>query len=247
MPKSLPFSALLLAGLALTPACSRESQDGSRQGGSDEKQQSAQDWAALKDFTAIDATGPDDVAVTIGKGFSVRAEGDPKAIEQLNIHVTDGRLEVGRRSKWGSSYDEGAKIFVTMPAIASAALTGSGNIAIDRAEGRSLDLSLTGAGDISIGAVKVGALKADITGSGNIKLTGTADDGKLSLTGSGDIEGEGLKLGKADASLMGSGDIDFASDGPVAINILGSGDVTVKGKAQCRKSGMGPGEARCAP
>jgi hypothetical protein len=247
MPKSLPLSALLLAGLSImTPACSKESGGNAAPSGN-QGAQAAQDWSALKDFSSIEAVGPDNVAVTIGNGFAVKAEGDPNAIEKLEIKVENGRLKIGRKSQWTGSSDRGATVRVTMPSIAAVTLTGSGDFDLDRAEGKALDLSLTGSGDMEIGAVRLGSLKADITGSGSIEIAGTADEGKLSLTGSGDIDGEKLKLGKADASLMGSGDIDFASDGAVAINIMGPGNVTVKGKAQCRTNGIGPGEARCAP
>jgi len=247
MPRSLSLSALLLAGLSLmTTACSKEG-GGNAAPASGQSAHAAQNWSALKDFTAIDAVGPDDVVVIISDGFAVRAEGDPNAIEKLEIAVNDGRLKIGRKSQWTGSSDRGATVRVTMPAIAAVTLTGSGDFDLDRAEGQALDLSLTGSGDMEIGAVKLRKLKADITGSGSIEIAGTADEGKLSLTGSGDIDGETLKLGKADASLMGSGDMGFASDGPVAINIMGPGNVTVKGKAQCRTSGIGPGEARCAP
>ncbi|MGC4252883.1 MAG: head GIN domain-containing protein [Sphingobium sp.] len=243
MPRSLPLSALLLAGLCvMTPACSKESGGNAASGAS-----AVQDWSALKDFTAIEAVGPDDVVVTIGNGFAVKAEGDPNAVEKLEITVDHGRLKVGRKSQWTGSGDKGATVRVTMPAIAAVTLTGSGDVDLDRAEGKALDLSLTGSGDMEIGAVKIGALKADVTGSGSLEIAGMADEGKLSLTGSGDIDGEKLKLGKAEASLLGSGDIDFASDGAVAITITGPGNVTVKGKAQCRTSGIGPGKARCAP
>ncbi|SCW88763.1 Putative auto-transporter adhesin, head GIN domain [Sphingobium faniae] len=246
MPRSLPLSALLLAGLCLTSACSKES-GGNAASSGPRGAPAAQDWSTLKDFTAVEVVGPDDVAVTIGNGFAVKAEGDPNAIEKLEISVDDGRLKVGRKSQWVGATDKGATIRVTMPAIAAVTLTGSGDFDLDRAEGKALDLSLTGSGDMEIGAVKVGRLKADITGSGSLEIAGAADEGKLSLTGSGDIDGEKLKLGKADASLLGSGDIDFASDGAVAITITGPGNVTVKGKAQCKTSGIGPGEARCAP
>ncbi|CCW19093.1 hypothetical protein EBBID32_34550 [Sphingobium indicum BiD32] len=249
MPHSPTLSALLLAGLALsTAACSRDANDAEPASNA----AATQDWSTLKDFTAIDATGPDDVAVTIGETFAVRAEGDPKAIEQLTIAVKGDRLVIGRKSgsnwSWGrNDGNQGATIRVTMPAIRAAALTGAGDFTLDRAEGDTLDLSLTGAGDFDIGAVKLRSLKADITGAGSVKIAGTADEGRLAITGAGDIDADGLKLGKADVSILGAGNIAFASDGTVAISIMGPGDVTVKGKAQCTTSGTGPGEARCAP
>ena len=52
--RPLPFHALALAGLALsTTACSRIDTQAA-----DPAAQGTQDWAALKDFDAIDGTGP---------------------------------------------------------------------------------------------------------------------------------------------------------------------------------------------
>lgn len=249
MPRSLPLLALTLSGLALsTSACSRTDEAPTAA----EVAQSAQDWATLKDFDAIDATGPDNVSVTIGDAFSVKADGDSAAVADLDIKVRGGKLVIGRKSRgnwsWGrKNGDKGATVHVTMPAIKSADLTGAGDFDLDKAEGDSLSLSLTGAGDFRIGAVKLKTLSTDITGAGSIRIAGTADKATLSITGAGDIDGEALKVGTAKIDILGAGDIDIASDGQVAISIMGPGDVTVKGKAQCTTSGVGPGEARCAP
>lgn len=254
MPRPFYLPVLLIAGLALsTTACSRNADKTAAAPDSEQSSgASTQDWASLKDFTAIDATGPDDVSVTIAKDFSIRAEGDPKAVADLKIAVKDGKLVIGSKSKtdwsWGrKDGDKGVTIHVAMPAINAAALTGAGDFSLDRAEGDRLDLSLTGAGDFNIGSVAVKTLTTDITGAGSVKIAGTADAAKLSITGAGDINADGLKVGTADVSILGAGDIDFASDGKVAISIMGPGDVSVKGKAQCTTSGVGPGEAHCAP
>jgi hypothetical protein len=255
MPRS-PKLASLLSGAALaimalsTTACSRTDETPSTQTPTDD--QGAQDWSALKDFDAIDATGPDNVVVTIGNAFAVKADGDAKAVADLDIRVKGDKLVIGRKSKgdWNWSRkdgDRGATVHVTMPAIKSAELTGAGDFTLDKAQGDSLKLSLTGAGNFLIGAVQLKSLTTDMTGAGSMKITGSADNAKMSITGAGDIDAEGLKVGTADLSILGAGDIDIASDGRVAISIMGPGDVTVKGKAQCTTSGTGPGEARCAP
>ncbi len=212
----------------------------------------AQDWSNLRDFTAIDATGPDNVAVTIGPDFAVRAEGDAKAVAEIDMRVRDGKLVIGRKSQGNWTFGNKGEgkdvtIRVTMPAIRAAALTGAGDFELDRAQGDMLDLALTGAGDFRIGTVTLKTLSADITGAGSITIAGTVDRADLSVTGAGDIEAQALKAGSAKVSMLGAGDIGFASDGQVAISIMGPGDVTVKGKAQCKTSGTGPGEARCAP
>ena len=247
MSRSFPLLTFALSSLLLsTSACSR-TDDMPAAGGVASK---TQNWSGLRDFTAIDATGPDNVKVTISPQFSVRAQGDERAIADLDIRVKGDKLLIGRKSSttWsGPKIANRATIHVTMPAITGADLTGAGDLDLDRAEGDSLTLSLTGAGDFRIAKVKLKSLTTDITGAGSIKIAGATDRAKLSITGAGDIDGEALKIGDADVSVLGAGDIDFASDGKVAINIMGPGDVTVKGKAQCTIKGLGPGEARCAP
>ena len=243
MPRPLPLAALLAAGLALSaPACSRleERQPG---GGA----QDARDWASLRNFDAIDLTGPDDVKVTIGDRFSVKAQGDARLIHRLDIHLEGRTLSIGRRNDGGSFWGDGgsATIFVTLPAISAIAVTGSGNFTLDKAVGPALKLSLTGSGNATVDSVAVADLGADLTGSGDVNLAGGARAARFSVTGSGDIDAHGLKVARGEVKLLGSGNVGFASDGPVAITITGSGDVTVKGKAQCTSNGTGSGEAHC--
>lgn len=242
MPRPSHCALVLLLALSTT-ACSREEQRSST------SQNVAKDWSSLRDFTAIDATGPDDVSVTIGNAFSIKATGDANAIADLDIGVKGDTLVIGRKGSWSLTRqsDKGATITITMPAITAATLTGSGDLDLDSATGDTLDLSLTGAGDVKIGKATLKSLNADLTGAGSITIAGTADRAKLSITGVGDIDAEGLKVGSADVSVLGTGDIDFASDGKVAINLMGPGDVTVKGKAQCTTNGVGPGSAHCGP
>ena len=52
----------------------------------------------------------------------------------------------------------------------------------------------------------------------------------------------GLQAGGADIAVAGSGDAEFASDGRVEASIMGSGTVTVNGRADCTVSSMGSGK-----
>lgn len=243
-------SAILLGGVMFMAlaGCSGE-READRRAGHDQQASSAPiDYASLKDFTKIAVTGPDNVIVTVGQPFAVKAEGEGKALAGLEITVADGELRIGRREGWKNFWGgmgEGATIHVSMPAIAAARLTGSANVTIDRAEAPALEFQVTGSGDLKVGAVKAAAVTADVTGSGNVELRGAADSVKLSATGSGDIDADDLKAGGGSISVLGSGDVDLASDGAIDIRIMGSGNVDVKGKAQCKVSAMGSGEARC--
>src|SRR5947208_10816230 len=58
---------------------------------------------AVNGFTSVDAAGPDDVDVRVGSGFSVRAEGDSKILDKLEIVKEGDTLKVRRKQHSGFS------------------------------------------------------------------------------------------------------------------------------------------------
>lgn len=204
---------------------------------------------AVDGFTGVDAAGPDDVDVRVGSGFSVRAEGDPKILDKIEI-VKEGDTLMVRRKKhgfsWGGSSDRGAKVYITMPRMTAASATGSGDMTVDHVDGEKFEADLTGSGNLDVGSIGVQSVALSVTGSGNLSTTGSAKAGSLSITGSGDIQAPKLSLGQASVSVMGSGGVSAAVNGPANVNVMGSGDVTLTGGAKCNTSKMGSGAVSCS-
>lgn len=250
MRKVTLVPVLMLASLALIPAgCSRGAETSDETRADEGPASTAADWSGLRDFTAIDVVGPDDVIVTQGKDFAIKVEGDPKVIARLKIERDGETLQIGRRKQSGVNWssDKGVTIRVTMPRVTALELTGSGNIEADRVAGDTLRTELTGSGNLRITAAKLTQLEAEITGTGDMQIGGSAGSADISVTGTGDFKGEQLKVGRGKVSILGTGGSNFASDGPIEIDIMGTGDAIVKGRAQCKTSVMGTGAARCAP
>lgn len=202
---------------------------------------------AVDGFTGVDAAGPDDVDVRVGSGFSVRAEGDPKILDKLEIVREGDTLMVRRKERsfsWGGER-KGAKVFITMPRM-TAASTGSGDMAVDHVDGEKFEGSATGSGDLSIGSLSVRAVALSVTGSGSLGTAGSARTGSFSVTGSGDITAPKLSLGQASVNVMGSGGVTAAVNGTASVNVMGSGDVTLTGGAKCTTSKMGSGDVSCS-
>lgn len=199
---------------------------------------------AVDGFSKVAATGPDDVDVRVGAGFSVRAEGDPAVLDQLEIVKNGDTLEVRRKSgvSWGG---QSAKVHVTMPRIVAAELTGSGDIAIDHVDGDAFSAHATGSGDLDVASLAVQRLDIDLTGSGGAAVAGTATAGKFSIAGSGDIDAPKLTLKQADVKVLGAGGVSAAVAGPATVDVMGSGDVTLTGGAQCTTSNVGSGDINC--
>jgi hypothetical protein len=201
----------------------------------------------LRNFDGVTLIGPDDVVVTQGADFSVRAEGDTEALDHLNIYVKDGTLQVGRKDSSSLLGNGGgaATVHITLPALTHVSLTGSGDMEIDKLSGKQVRAQITGPGNLSIADLSADAADLALTGSGDLIVGGKALTTMLSTTGSGDIDADNLAAGNASLRLVGSGDIRARASKGADISIMGTGDAQVRGTASCRVSKMGTGEAEC--
>ena len=236
-------SASLIAMLALvacSPAKDRDSGVAATSGGTARIYQVA-------DFTGVALRASDDVDVRVGSGFSVRAEGPAAELDTLRI-VRDGDvLRIGRKDSFAFQWGRTAhvKIFVTMPRITTAELSGTGDLAIDRVEGERFRVDSKGSGDIAIGALSVESADLSLSGTGTLTAKGRAHQLKIDLSGSGDVDAPELKAARASVSVAGTGDVHATVDGPAQVSVTGTGDVDLGAAAHCTTTNAGTGEVRC--
>lgn len=189
--------------------------------------------------------GPDEVRLTEGDKLAITVAGDPAAAERVRFTLKDGALGVLREGKlFGSDESGRAIIDVTMPAPLSLTMAGSGRITA-AALARDAEVTIAGSGDIETPAVAGDSLELTIAGSGSHRGAGNVAKLKLNIVGSGSAELDALKVETADLTIAGSGKAAFASDGEVKASILGSGSVTVRGRAKCTVEAMGSGKLTC--
>jgi hypothetical protein len=199
----------------------------------------------VADFTGVALRGSDDVEVRYGTAFSVRAEGDSDVLDKIEIEKVGSVLRIGRKNRnWNWNSDDGVRVFVTLPRLTNASVSGSGDLTADRAEGDFAG-SVAGSGDLSVAALNGGTAKLSVAGSGDLTVIGTATSLDLSVAGSGDIDASALKATGATVSIAGSGNIRAQVSGDARVSIAGSGDVELAGGAKCTISKVGSGEVRC--
>lgn len=237
--------AILGAVVALA-ACTSNSraQDEERTG---EARANAQRNFQVGEFQSVSLEGAHDVVVSVGGAPSVRAEGDAEAIERLDIRVENGTLKVGsRREGWFNfRHGGGVTVYVTAPSLNGAAIAGSGDMRIDRAQAQTFEAEIAGSGDLEIGALRARRANFSIAGSGGIRAAGAAEETEVSIAGSGSVHLEGLQARRASVSVAGSGDINLHATETVSGSVMGSGDIRVQGGARCSVSKMGSGDVRC--
>lgn len=218
--------------------------------GHESEARTAQRTFPVGPFQSVSLTGSPDVIVTVGGAPSVRAEGDARLVERLEIRVENGDLKIGYResNSWsfGFSRDRNVTIHVTVPALAAATLTGSGDMRVDRVQGERFIGTVTGSGDLEVGQLRTGEAVFNLTGSGGIRAAGAAERGHVELQGSGDIELGGLEIRDATVSLHGSGDVTAKAMQAARVTLMGSGDVAITGPARCQIDKRGSGDVHCA-
>ena len=240
--RSAILAAIVPAALALGACGSAGGEEG--EGGARAGQRSF----AVGEFDRIVLAGSQEVIVTVGGPASVRAEGDERALERLEIEVDDGRLRIGSRRGGGSWFGgsrRGVTVHVTVPSLPGAELAGSGEMRIDRIEGNSFEGGLAGSGELEIGAVRVEQARFSIAGSGNIRAAGSAGQANVRIAGSGDADLSGLESRTAEVSVLGSGDAQLRATETARVTVMGSGDVTIQGGARCSVEKRGSGDVHC--
>lgn len=239
MRSALMIGSALALGACNINADAQESEGGGSSGRRD---------FPVESFDRVSLAGSHNVIVTVGGAPSVRAEGDAKQIERLDIRVEDGELKIGTRKTNGISFSresKGVTIHVTAPSLSGAMLAGSGDLRIDKVEGNRFSAAIAGSGDIEVGALRVTEADFKIGGSGGIRATGVAESSNISVAGSGDLELGALETQRTKVSLAGSGDVHARASETAEVSIMGSGDVRMAGTAKCSISKMGSGDVHC--
>jgi len=189
--------------------------------------------------------GPDEVRVTQGDKLAISVEGDKAVTDRLRFTLKDGTLGV-LRDKGTDTGDGKAVVNVTMPAPKTLTMAGSGKISA-AALAKEAKVTIAGSGDIETPNIASDKLDLTIAGSGSYRGAGNVAALDVSIVGSGSAAMDALKTDKADLTIAGSGDSTFASDGEVKAKIMGSGSVTVRGRARCTVESMGSGKLVCEP
>lgn len=188
--------------------------------------------------------GPDEVHITQGDRLAIQVDGDAEARDALRFTLKDGSLGIARKDKLFEKSGKTAVITVTMPAPREVVMAGSGKIAAQALAGAA-KVTVAGSGDIETPGVTGDKLDLTIAGSGNFRGAGNVKTLDLTIAGSGSAAMDALRAESAKVTIAGSGDATFSSDGEVDARIVGSGNVTVKGRARCKLSSMGSGKLVC--
>jgi hypothetical protein len=227
-------------GIAILAACSQDATAGRDDG------PVASRSFQLSGFERVTLAGADEVRVTTGGDFTVRAEGPSATLEKLDLRVEDGELIVDRikERRWGLNLDRGATVHVTMPRATAVRITGAGDMTLDRGSG-DFSGAITGAGDLAVGSIYAERVRLDLAGTGDIAVAGSTRMLNASVSGAGSIRAVDLVAASGRVRLTGVGGIEARIDGPADVELSGVGSADLGPNSQCRVRRSGVGSVTC--
>lgn len=241
----LPLAALALTACGYSVSNAIDEVKGSGTSGLEDGQTISSTIATTEAFTAVKALGPANIIFVTGDAFTIKANGNAKAVATLRYKMEDGAIKIGRiKGNWFG--DEGVTITITAPKLSAASLAGSGDFTANKMEGDAVEVEIAGSGSLKVAEVVAKTLKTRIAGSGDAMISGTTDSADFSVLGSGSINGQKLTATNAAVSIAGSGDVSINATGKVDAKVAGSGDISVTGGATCASKSMGSGGINCS-
>jgi hypothetical protein len=188
-------------------------------------------------FTKIRVECPFKVNVATGVAPFAKAIGSPEAIDRVSIESRGDTLVVHTNlSSWGGYPGKDAgpvQISVGTHDLSSAWVSGSGSLAIDRAEGLSFDLSVQGSAAGTIRQADVDQLNVSIVGTGSGAIAGRARKLTAVVRGIGSLNAADLAI--KDATIGAEGTSTVAANVSDSATVDGAGAITIQltGRPAC--------------
>lgn len=206
---------------------------------------------SIGSFDRVRIDGPFRVIVTLGGSPNGTADGNARAIGDLDVRV-DGTTLIVRAgaSGWGEQGGNGRQaapvVRVSTQAIRSIVTVGAAQVSVGGPfRGQRLDLSLTGSGTLAAPTIDADQLFATVLGSGAMMLGGRAAKVRLTTSGSATIAAAPLVADDLTVRLDGNGAIDAQARYTAAVTTTGLGTVTVYGKPACTVNAVAGGPVSC--
>lgn len=203
--------------------------------------------ATTEAFSAVKALGPDNIVFITSDTFTIKADGNSKALATLRYKMDDGAIVIGRKNgNWFGDEGKSLTVTITAPSLLSASLAGSGDFTADQMRGDDVEVKIAGSGSLNVTNIEAKKLVTKIAGSGDAVISGTVERADISVLGSGSVNAQRLTAADADVSIAGSGDVRLNATRNVKAKVAGSGDVNVTGGATCESKSVGSGSISCS-
>ncbi|MBA3498939.1 MAG: DUF2807 domain-containing protein [Myxococcota bacterium] len=176
-------------------------------------------------FSSIELAGLMAVEVRIANAHatSVDVQGEPQLAKLVSTTVKNGTLVIDTPKDFGKrlkGQDNKLKVVITMPALKSVAINGTGAMQVEGLAQKSFD--------------------ASIAGTGALKLVGKADTFRLSIPGTAEVKAKAFVASDVQLSIAGTAEASVHATKSFEANVMGTASLSIYGKpASVKKNIVG--------
>ncbi len=176
-----------------------------------------------------------------GSKQSVTIEAQQNIIDNIVTDVSEKHWKI--KFQENVRDHDGIKIYITIPTLTKAYVSGSGDIISEtKFTGlNNLVTGISGSGNVRLD-VEAQSIDGKISGSGNVRLAGSAKSITIGISGSGDFYADGLRSENGTIKISGSGDATVDASEALSVQVSGSGDVKYKGRPRLSAKVSGSGD-----
>jgi len=201
----------------------------------------------LKDFSKISIHDSLEAVVTYGKEYKVVANGTKQDLENIQIIVDDGTLDVAngdwrqRQFCFGLCFFDSVKLEITLPKLDRLELSGASEAMLNKFDSDKLEIRLFGASTLD-GEVKAKELFLDLSGSSETTLKGEVK--KFSIEGSGvsSVSAFDLSADSVSLNLSGASSVDIGISNTIDASLSGASEVQYFGNPKVNEDLSGASE-----
>jgi hypothetical protein len=174
-----------------------------------------------RNYQKISFAAPGILRITRGDRTTLKMEGDPQDMDNLDVHPEGENLILGIRPNSSFQTTRPITYDLTTPNISEITHSGTGEIVVDGIRGNSFTCSVNGSGDLQASGEVVN-LNINISGSGNVKCQNlTSQNGIVSITRGGIAHVN--TTNRLQVNILGAGSCHYANNPVITQNIRGAG------------------------
>lgn len=190
----------------------------------------------VRSFEKIRVEGPYRVTLKTGVAPFARAKGPASALDRLDFEMR-GKVLLIRSGLFAKNREGTAlapvEIEIGTHELSSAAVTGTGSLAIDKVKGLKFDLTVLGAGLGEIGQVTVDQLSINLAGNAAARLSGKAKQVTAILRGLSTLDSSGLDVSDAVFGAEGASTVRATITNAAKIEAKGTASFVLAGRPSC--------------
>jgi hypothetical protein len=204
-------------------------------------------------ITAVELSGPINLTLRQGPEPALEVRGEQRLLANIGTSVEGRTLHIGPRGIL-LRHRQPIEVTLTLPALDTLHVNGSGDATASGFAGERLDLglggsgtlrfngryrenvvALHGSGDLELTGGSSDRVKAESVGSGNLTLVGATRELDAELQGSGELDARHLRAEQVRLAHTGSGTSAVYASREAKLELAGSGDATVYGNPERRE------------